>query len=82
MRNLKINCDRTHSKPALKTLDDLLDDWTVSEIKAMEGLAEVLPTMMADWWAVLNDEGIIAYFEYEKDACAFRLNKINNILNA
>lgn len=32
-------------------------------------------------YAVVDDEGIIAYFHSESDACAFRLMKINFLLN-
>jgi len=34
------------------------------------------------WWAVsTDDDGIIAYFHKEEDACRFRLNYINTLLN-
>jgi hypothetical protein len=35
-----------------------------------------------DWYAVsVDDEGIIAYFQHERDACRFRLDWINRQLN-
>lgn len=34
-----------------------------------------------DWWAVANDDGIIAYFGNETDALRFRLDYINRQLN-
>lgn len=34
-----------------------------------------------DWWAVVNDDGIIAYFGREEDAFRFRLDYINALLN-
>jgi len=33
------------------------------------------------WWAVGNDQGIIAYFGQESDAFRFRLDYINGLLN-
>lgn len=35
----------------------------------------------ANWWAVVSDDGIIAYFGEETDALRFRLDYINRILN-
>ena len=34
-----------------------------------------------DWFAVANDDGIIAYFADEVTACRFRLAEVNRILN-
>jgi hypothetical protein len=59
-----------------KDLDDLLEDWTVlgpTQWKNNEG-----PN---GWWAVTDDAGIVAYFQYESDAFRFRLSEINRILN-
>ena len=36
---------------------------------------------LKDWFAVSNNEGIIAYFGREDDAYMFRLDYINRILN-
>lgn len=36
---------------------------------------------LTDWFAVVNGEGIIAYFAREVDACAFRLMQVNRLLN-
>jgi hypothetical protein len=33
------------------------------------------------WWAVTNDDGIVAYFGTEAAACRFRLVEINRALN-
>ena len=35
----------------------------------------------AGWWAVVDDDGIVAYFLRESDAFRFRLDCINRILN-
>ena len=36
---------------------------------------------LGEWYAVCNDNGIIAYFGKEVDAYRFRLDYINRILN-
>lgn len=41
---------------------------------------EQTPTL-GEWYAVCNDNGIIAYFGKEVDAYRFRLDYINRILN-
>jgi hypothetical protein len=60
----------------IMSLDDLLEAWTVYEPGMWEN---------ADgpegWWAVGNNEGIVAYFGAAKDAFRFRLAEINRILN-
>lgn len=61
----------------IPTLDDLLENWTVDAPGLWEN-----DSGPKDWYAVSNDdEGIVAYFEHEKDAFGFRLYKINQILN-
>jgi hypothetical protein len=60
----------------MKTLDELLEDWSVLEPGLWKN-----ETGPEGWYAVANDDGIIAYFRDEKDAFAFRLDKINQILN-
>ena len=60
-----------------KTLDDLLQVWTVDAPGMWEN-----DSGPKEWYAVSNDdEGIVAYFEHEKDAFGFRLYKINQALN-
>lgn len=58
-------------------LDELLQEWSVLPPGQWEN--DIGPR---DWFAVANDAGIAAYFAEEKDAFAFRLHKINCILNA
>lgn len=53
-------------------LDHLLEKWLV--VWETHGGPE-------GWYAVVNDDGIVAYFSNEKDACDFRLMKINMELN-
>ncbi len=59
-----------------KTLEELLEDWSVMEPGLWEN--EAGPK---DWFAVANTDGIVAYFRDEKDAFAYRLDKINQYLN-
>lgn len=61
-----------------KSLDDLLEEWAVMAPGMWEN--DNSPTL-GDWWAVSNNDGIIAYFGEEKDAFRFRLSEINRILN-
>lgn len=62
----------------MSDLDLLLEDVQVEYAGGWENDAGP-----ADWWAVSTaDEGIIAYFAHEEDACRFRLDFINMRLNA
>lgn len=53
----------------------------------LDAIAVMAPGMWANeegpagWYAVCNEEGIIAYFEDETDAFRFRLDYINRRLN-
>jgi hypothetical protein len=58
-----------------KSLDELLDDWSVSDVEE-----DNIQTVNG-WWAVSNTEGVIAYFGREADAFRFRLAEINRELN-
>lgn len=58
------------------TLDELLDVWTVMEPGMWEN-----NDGPEDWWAVCNDDGIVAYFGNKSDAYRFRLDRINCTLN-
>jgi hypothetical protein len=57
-------------------LDSLLESWTVLSPGSWENECN-----LKDWWAVTNDQGIVAYFGSETDALRFRLNEINRVLN-
>ena len=57
----------------------LLEEWQVMPPQMWEN--PLSNYIIKDWWAVVNNEGIVAYFGNEKDAYSFRLNKINQILN-
>lgn len=59
-----------------KSLDDLLETWQVFEPGMWEN-----DTGPKGWYAVANDDGIIAYFGNEADAFRFRLAEINRELN-
>ncbi len=59
-----------------KTLDDFLETWAVLAPGQWDN--DVVP---ADWFAVCNDEGIVAYFADEKTAFRFRIAEINRELN-
>ena len=58
------------------SLDNLLED--ISVIDPYEWENENGPV---GWFAVCNEEGIIAYFMNETDAYRFRLDLINRRLN-
>lgn len=60
----------------VKDLDYYLQEVTVMEPGLWEN--EDGPK---DWYAVSNEEGIIAYFGKEVDALRFRLDYINRKLN-
>jgi len=60
-----------------KTIEELLEDWVVLWPESWENDTRGIE----DWYAVVNTEGIIAYFGNEADALRFRLNEINRILN-
>ena len=58
------------------TLDELLDEYQVEEDRE-----DIFPVSYMKW-AVSDSSGIIAYFEEESDAFAFRMMKINFKLNS
>lgn len=58
------------------TLDEALDRWSVLGPGCWEN-----DTGPVGWWAVCNDDGIVAYFADETMACRFRLAEINRELN-
>lgn len=59
-----------------KNLDDLLEDVSVLAPGMWDN-----ETGPKGWYAVTNDDGIIAYFGREADAFRFRLDYINRKLN-
>lgn len=60
----------------MKNLDELLEEWSVCPPGLWENNHGP-----KEWYAVCNNDGIIAYFGSEKDAFGFRLFKINQLLN-
>lgn len=58
------------------SLDELLDVWSVLEPGTWEN-----DEGPRGWYAVANDDGIVAYFGNEADAFRFRLAEINRVLN-
>lgn len=58
------------------TLEDALEVWQVDPPGMWEN--DFGP---ADWYAVSNDDGIVAYFGDEHDANRFRLMQVNRLLN-
>ena len=61
----------------MRTLEDLQEEVTVIEPGMWENeSSKLIPT----WYAVANDEGIIAYFGREDDAYVFRSAYIANLL--
>ena len=61
-----------------KCLTDLLNEIIVHCPGNWEN--ELTPAI-PQWWAVSNDDGIIAYFGNSTDAWRFRLDYINRKLN-
>lgn len=63
-------------------LDALLEDYEVFQID-YEGLTKAQHIKIPeDWYSVsTGDEGDVAYFKHERDACAFRLLRINDEMN-
>lgn len=57
----------------MRSLDELLEVYSVRHPREHVG--------PAGWWAVSDDEGIIAYFAEEAAAYRFRLSEINRELN-
>lgn len=57
-------------------IDDLLQSWSVLDPAMWEN-----DEGPKGWWAVCNDDGIVAYFATEADAYRWRLDMINRELN-
>jgi hypothetical protein len=60
-------------------LEKLLEEYQVHASGVWEN--ELNNSIISEWYAVSNNDGIIAYFSNEKEACYYRLCKINRILN-
>ena len=58
------------------TLNDALDIWQVHYPGMWEN-----ETGPEDWFAVSNDEGIVAYLTTEADAFRYRMWEVNRTLN-
>ena len=65
----------------MKTLKGLSLEQLLDEVQVIEEFENEATGILSGWFAVANNEGIIAYFGNEKDACRFRLDYINQILN-
>lgn len=63
-------------KERTKNLEELLEEWAVMPPGTWEN-----DDGPKDWYAVANDDGIVAYFGDETTALRFRLNEINRVLN-
>jgi hypothetical protein len=59
-----------------RSLDVLLETWDVYGPGVWENCEGP-----EGWWAVANEDGIVAYFGAESDAFRFRLAEINRALN-
>jgi hypothetical protein len=55
------------------TLDRALDAWAVFDDDDHDG--------PVGWYAVADEDGIVAYFAHELDAFRFRLAEINRMMN-
>ena len=58
------------------SLEDALETWQVHAPGTWEN-----DHGPSGWWAVSNDDGIVAYFGNERDACRYRLDRVNHALN-
>lgn len=69
-------------KTGTKSLDRLLDDITVGEVDGYHNEANngKLDGVM-DWYYVVTDDGVVAYFNTERAALFYRLCLINATLN-
>lgn len=65
----------------MKTLKGLSLEDLLEEVSVIEEFENEASPFLVGWFAVVTDEGIIAYFGNEKDAFRFRLDYINQILN-
>ena len=61
------------------TLDEALERWMVHAPMSQGGWEN--DTGPQEWWAVSNDDGIVAYFGDEMDACRYSLAMVNRDLN-
>jgi len=58
------------------SLDEALEKWSVFDPGMFDD-----PDSVCNWYAVANDDGIIAYSATETDAYRWRLTMINRDLN-
>ncbi len=71
----------------IKDLDYYLNEITISSYGEMIDDFNIgskmykLNSILEDWYALVTEEGIIAYFNTEKDALRARLDYINKKLN-
>lgn len=61
------------------TFDELLQEISVVEVAQLENHDD--NEFLQGWYAIINTEGIIAYFGEESEALRFRLDYINRLLN-
>jgi hypothetical protein len=73
---MTIEMDEHHDEKP--TLEDLLESW---QVHFPGGWENENSATLGGWYAVSNDDGIIAYFGNEADAFRFRLAEINRVLN-
>ena len=67
--------DRLLEEIAVMPCEDMVDDFI--EGSGMHNLN----TQLKKWFAVVNSQGIIAYFGEKSEAFRFRLDYINRIIN-
>lgn len=72
----KLHDLRKNAQVGPSTLDDALERWAVLHPGAWEN-----DDGPVGWWAVANDDGIVAYFSTEEDACRHRLAMVNRDCN-
>lgn len=62
-----------------KDLNYLLEEISVMPVDDLDNHAD--NPFLQGWYAVTDDQGIVAYFGEEMDAFTYRLDYINSILN-
>lgn len=69
--------ERARKRLKGKDIQELLDEISVLS----PGMHDGPDRYLSDWYAVADDEGVVAYFRDEDAALGHRLSIINGILN-
>jgi hypothetical protein len=78
MNNQFKRCYESLEENLISDLDSLLGEISIMEVDDLDTHDTEL---LKGWYAVVNTDGIIAYFGEEAEAFRFRLDYINRLLN-